>query len=92
IEGLTVSVFEIINHFFGESVTVSGLLTAQDLEAQLKGKDLGDALLISENMLRDGEEIFLDDVTLSQLSERLNIPIFANRTDGFDLFERMIGE
>ena len=92
IKGLTVSVFEIQNNFFGASVTVSGLLTGRDLAEQLGGKNLGDVLLICENMLRSGEEVFLDDMTVSELSERLGVPILANRADGFDLLEKMIGE
>ena len=92
ISGLTVSVFEIQNRFFGASVTVSGLLTGQDLLAQLSGKTLGDVLLISENMLRSGEDVFLDDMTVSELSERLQTPVRANRVDGFDLLEKMLGE
>ena len=92
ISGLTVSVFEIQNRFFGASVTVSGLLTGQDLLAQLSGKTLGDVLLISENMLRSGEDVFLDDMTVSELSERLQTPVRANRVDGFDLMEKMLGD
>ena len=92
IRGLTVSVFEIQNRFFGASVTVSGLLTGQDLLAQLSGKTLGDVLLISENMLRSGEDGFLDDMTVSELSERLQTPVRANRVDGFDLLEKMLGD
>ncbi|MBQ9552176.1 MAG: DUF512 domain-containing protein [Clostridia bacterium] len=92
VKGLTVSVFEIQNNFFGASVTVSGLLTGRDLAEQLSGKDLGDALLISENMLRSGEDVFLDDMTVPELSERLGVPIHANRVDGFDLLEKMIGK
>ena len=57
----------VVNHFFGENITVSGLITGQDLKEQLKGKELGERLFIPCSMLRDGEEIFLDDVTLSEL-------------------------
>ena len=92
IRGLSVDVFAIQNDFFGASVTVSGLLTGQDLVRQLSGKDLGDVLLISENMLRSGEDVFLDDMTVSELSERLQTPVRANRVDGFDLLEKMLGD
>ena len=91
IDGLSVNVYEIKNDFFGESVTVSGLLTGQDLQRQLTGQDLGEVLLISENMLRSGEDVFLDDMTVVQLSEALGVPIQPNRVDGFDLFETMVG-
>ena len=53
----------IINHFFGDEITVSGLITGQDLKEQLAGADLGDRLLLPCNMLRSGEDVFLDDVT-----------------------------
>ncbi len=91
INGLSVSVYAIKNDFFGESVTVSGLLTGQDLLRQLSEKDLGDALFISENMLRSGEDVFLDDMTVPQLSEALNVPVVPNRVDGSDLFAKLIG-
>ena len=68
--GLEVTVHAIENRFFGERITVSGLITGQDLEAQLKGRDLGEVLLLPENMLKSGEPVFLDDVTVGQLSIR----------------------
>ena len=60
---VTVRVYPIKNDFFGEKITVAGLLTGQDLEAQLKGKELGERLFLSSNVLRDGENVFLDDMT-----------------------------
>ncbi|MDR3240055.1 MAG: DUF512 domain-containing protein [Clostridiales bacterium] len=68
------------NVFFGENITVSGLLTGQDILAGLKGKSLGRRLLIPANALRDG--IFLDDMTLRDLAEQLDIPIKAVKIDG----------
>ena len=62
IPGLTIAVYEITNHFFGEQITVSGLLTGQDIIAQLKGKELYQTLLLPQNVLRSGENIFLDDI------------------------------
>ena len=73
--GLNVRVHRIVNDFFGHSVTVSGLITGGDLVAQLEGKMLSRELLITENMLRSGETVFLDDVTMEQAAERLNINI-----------------
>ena len=70
---LNVNLFEIRNDFFGERITVAGLITGQDLIAQLKGQDLGDALLLPCSMLRSGEEVFLDDVTVTELSDALQI-------------------
>lgn len=82
----------IINDFFGETVTVTGLLTGNDIIAQLKGKDLGDELLISSSMLRSGEEVFLDDVTLKQLSKSLNIKITPVLNSGKEFVESIIGK
>ena len=58
---IKVHVYAIRNDFFGENITVSGLITGQDLMAQLKDKELGDRLLLPENVLRSGEDVFLDD-------------------------------
>ena len=71
---IKINVFAIRNDFFGETVTVSGLITGQDLKAQLlekkaSGTDLGDTLLITCNMLRSGEQVFLDDMTVQELED-----------------------
>ena len=84
-------VYPIVNHFFGETVTVAGLITGQDLIAQLKGKDLGTRVLIAQNMLRHGETVFLDDVTLEEAEAQLGVPIIPVPQDGFDLFEAVFG-
>ncbi len=84
-------VYAIQNDFFGHSITVSGLITGQDLIAQLKGQDLGERLLISQNMLRHDELDFLDDVTLEQAAEALGVPIYPVSQDGFDLCDAMFG-
>ena len=72
---LHITVIPIINHFFGEKITVSGLITGQDLVAGLSGREIGDELLLPSNMLRSGEDVFLDDVTVSQIEQALTIPI-----------------
>ena len=77
-----VNVYDITNEFFGERITVAGLITGQDLKKQLKDADLGDKLLLPCHMLRSGEEVFLDDVTVSELSEYLQIPIEIVDSDG----------
>lgn len=82
---IQVQVIPIVNYFFGEHITVAGLLTGQDLIGQLKGKNLGDRLLLSCSMLRSGEEVFLDDVTLTQMTEVLNIEINIVKSGGQDL-------
>lgn len=73
--GITVHVYAVRNEFFGERITVSGLLTGQDLRAQLMGRALGERLLLPCNMLREGENVFLDDMTVEELEEALGVPI-----------------
>ncbi len=85
-------VYPIVNDFFGHSINVTGLITGQDLIAQLKGKDLGERLFISQNMLRRQEMDFLDDVTLEQAVAALGVPIYPNESDGFALWEAISGE
>jgi putative radical SAM enzyme (TIGR03279 family) len=85
-------VYPIENHFFGTSIDVAGLITGKDLIGQLKGKDLGERLLISHNMIRREERDFLDDITLKQASEELGVPIYPIEQDGFDLWDAMSGE
>ena len=77
-----VNVYDITNEFFGERITGAGLITGQDLKKQLKDADLGDKLLLPCHMLRSGEEVFLDDVTVTELSEYLQIPIEIVDSDG----------
>ncbi|MBQ8803765.1 MAG: DUF512 domain-containing protein [Tyzzerella sp.] len=85
-----VHLYKIINHFFGEKITVAGLITGQDLMAQLKGKELGDCLLLPCNMLRSGEEVLLDDVTLSEIKETLQVEIDIVKSSGQDFIEAII--
>ena len=89
--GLTVKVHKIINNFFGESITVSGLLTGKDISEQLSGLELGDELLIPENALRSGEEVFLCGMTMDELSEKLSVPVRASGSDGYEFIESLIG-
>ncbi len=88
---VNVKTFKIINNFFGESITVSGLLTGKDMYEQLKGEELGDELLIPRNCLRHGEDVFLCGMTLSELSESLSIPIRVVENDGFDIVDAVFG-
>ena len=85
------SVYPIVNEFFGRSIDVSGLVTGGDLIAQLKEKDLGDRLLISQNMIRRAEKDFLDDVTLQQAEVELGVPVIPVEQDGFALWDAMSG-
>ena len=87
---ITVHLYKIINNFFGEKITVAGLITGQDLIGQLKGQPLGDTLLLPCSMLRDGEEVLLDDVTLTDLKESLQVDIDIVKSSGQDLIEVII--
>ena len=87
--GLHIFVKEIENRFFGETITVSGLITGRDLTEQLlesagQGEKLGDTLLIPENMLRMGEQVFLDDMTLQEAEEKLGMRVIAVDAPGGD--------
>lgn len=87
-------VFAIQNRFFGERITVAGLITGQDLTEQLQNRDLGAALLISKNMLKADEDIFLDDMTLPQAQEKIGVPILCVEDSGYDFLDKIkeIGE
>ena len=84
------TVVGIVNDFFGEQITVAGLVTAQDIIAQLKDKELGDVLLIPEVMLRSGEEVFLDDLTVSDVEKALQTRVSIVKSDGESLVQAVI--
>ena len=85
-------VYPIRNRFFGETITVSGLITGRDLIEQLRGRDLGARLLLPANMLRTGERVFLDDVTVEQVEAALGVPVIPVEADsGFDLVDAILG-
>lgn len=88
---VTVEVAVVVNRFFGESITVAGLLCGCDITEQLRGRDLGDLAVISRDMLRDGTDVLLDDVTVPQLEEALKVKIEPADNDGFDLLEKILG-
>ena len=85
-------VYAIQNDFFGHTITVAGLVTGQDLIAQLKDKYLGARLFVSQNMLRRQEMDFLDDVTLEQAVRALGVPIYPTEQDGFALWDAISGD
>ncbi len=87
-----IQVVPIRNDFFGERITVSGLLTGQDLEKQLKEIDLKGRLLLPSNVLRMGEQVFLDDMTLEELAASLQVKIDIVKSSGQDLVDSMKGE
>ena len=92
VPGLNIYVYEIINYFFGEEITVSGLLTGQDIIAQLQGKNLGNRLLLPQNMLRSGEEIFLDDVTVADMEKALQVKTDIVKSSGYDFVNAVLGK
>lgn len=84
-----VIVYDITNEFFGERITVAGLITGQDLKKQLKDQELGEKLLLPCHMLRSGETVFLDDVTVKELSDGLGLPIEIVDSDGAALLHHV---
>ena len=85
-----VDVISIRNEFFGETITVSGLITGQDLIRQLSGRDLGEKLLLPCNMLKNEEDVFLDDISVEELSRKLNVEIVIVDEGGSDLVSAVL--
>ena len=88
--GRKVHLYPIRNDFFGEMITVAGLITGQDLIAQLKDRPLGDRLLLPACMFKSGEEVFLDDITKTQAEEALQISINIVKSSGYDFVEAIL--
>lgn len=88
---IKIHVYEIKNNYFGELVTVAGLVTGKDLLEQLKGKPLGEALYISQNMLRHEGDLFLCGMSIDELSESLGVEICQTSSDGYDIFDALLG-
>ena len=84
-------VYKIRNDFFGETITVTGLITGRDLIAQLKDKPLGDTLLLSSNMVRRDDWVFLDDITVTDVERELGVSVRIVENDGFELFDAISG-
>ena len=85
-----IQVFAIENNFFGHQITVSGLVTAGDIINQLKGKDLGEEILIPVCMLKHDEDLFLDNLTISDVEKELGVKVTVVQNDGFDLLEKLL--
>lgn len=90
-EGLRINVVKIINNFFGESITVSGLLTGRDIYEQVRGLELGDELLIPSSALRADECDFLCGMTLAELSDKLGLKVTPVDNDGYAFAEAVFG-
>ena len=89
---IKVHLYDIRNDFFGENITVSGLITGQDLMTQLQRKKLGEVLLIPCNMLKTDEDIFLDDFTVREVESTLQVPVNIVKSSGQDLIDAILGE
>lgn len=87
---IKINVYGIVNEFFGEQITVSGLLTGQDMEKQLRGKELGERLLLPENVLRSGERVFLDDITVEELEKALQVKVDIVKSSGRDFVDAIL--
>ena len=87
--GLKGQVIAVENDFFGHTIDVAGLVTGQDIAAQLKDRMTGKRVLIPLHMLRHGENVFLDDYTVERLSEELGVPVQVVGIDGGDLADAM---
>lgn len=88
---LKCDVYRIRNDFFGETITVTGLITAQDLIAQLRDKELGEELLVSSSMLRRDSEDFLDDLTVTDVEDALGVKLKSTNNDGYELLDAIMG-
>ncbi len=91
VPGMKINVYRVVNRFFGESITVSGLLTGEDMLDQLSGKEHGDLLIFPSNALKADEDVFLDDMTPQELSKGLGVPVSPSREDGFDFIPHILG-
>ena len=88
---LKLHVYAITNDFFGERITVSGLLTGQDIIRQLQGRELGERILLPQNVLRSGEDYFLDDVTVSDVEKTLQVKVDIVKSSGHDFVHTVLG-
>ncbi len=84
---IDVRVYPIVNDFFGHTIDVAGLITGRDLISQLRGRDLGERLYITNRMLKDGENVLLDDVTVEDLTRELGVPVVPMDNGGEPLLD-----
>lgn len=89
--GRIIHLYPITNEFFGEQITVAGLITGQDLIGQLKGRKLGKRLLLPECMFRSGEEVFLDDLTRQDVQKALQVQVDIVKSSGQDFVQAVLG-
>ena len=91
-QGLSVNVIKVPNVLFGEMITVAGLICGNDFYSALKDTDLGEELLIPAVSLRREGDMFLDDVTVDDLSQRLNIKVTPVHNDGLEFINKISGK
>lgn len=87
-----ITVHCIKNEYFGERITVTGLITGQDIIRQLRDRKLGDVLLLPSNLLRSQEEVLLDDITVTDIEKALQVPVDIIKSDGESLVFKLLGE
>lgn len=85
------NIYPIQNDFFGHTIDVTGLVTGGDIIRQLRGKDLGEVLLVPSVMLRHEGDLFLDDVSIQDVERELNIPVICVKNDGYELLDAVTG-
>ncbi|MCM1387255.1 MAG: DUF512 domain-containing protein [Bacillus sp. (in: Bacteria)] len=90
VPGLLIHVYAITNDFFGQRITVSGLLTGGDIIRQLKGQRLGARILLPQNVLRSGEDYFLDDITIEEMEKALQVKVDIVKSSGYDLVHTIL--
>lgn len=88
---IEISVYEIKNNFFGECITVAGLITGTDIISQLKNADLGECLILPKSMLKSGESVFLDDTTIEELEKTLNATVTPVEVSGDGFLSGVLG-
>ncbi len=88
---LNYKIYPIVNHFFGEKITVSGLVTGGDILSQLEDENLPERLVLPSVMLRSEQDLFLDNVSIDDVREKLNRTIDISTNDGFDLLDKILG-
>ena len=89
-DNIKIHVYAIRNDFFGENITVSGLLTGQDILKQLKEKELGEKIYLPQNVLKSGECVFLDDMTVDELEKALQVPVDIVKSSGQDFVNTVV--
>ena len=89
-KGLKVNVYPIENTFFGPEITVTGLITGKELIEQLRDKEIGEYLIIDSKMLKDDEDVFLDDINIEEVREKLAVNIVLTKSNGIDFIDKIL--